>query len=323
MKTPSFWRDDTALSRLLWPLSLLYGFGAGLDRRFTRPQRAPLPVLAIGNITAGGAGKTPTALALARLLQQQGAQPHLISRGYGGRAQAARGVRADDDWRLVGDEAMLLARAAPTWIARRRVDAAILAQQHGASLAIADDALQHYALAADLTLLVIDGAYGIGNGRLHPAGPLRESLASALRRCDAVVLIGDDTHGLRAQIPKPVISARLEVSATMIAPVRSGSWHAFAGLGRPQKFYELLRQQGVTLSRTIDFADHHPYQPRELDQLLAQAQAAGASLVTTEKDFVKIPARYHGQIHCLPVSLNFSEPQMILDLCRQRGLLPP
>ncbi|MFM9889081.1 MAG: tetraacyldisaccharide 4'-kinase [Rickettsiales bacterium] len=320
MKTPRFWSAPNVISTALLTASALYGLGNALDRRFTRAQRATLPVIAIGNVTAGGAGKTPTALALAALLQQHGLTPHFISRGYGGSARHARAVAATDDWRDVGDEALLLAACAPTWVAPKRLDAAALAVQHGASLAIADDALQHYALAPDVSLLVIDGPYGIGNGRLLPAGPLRERLDSALARCDAVVMIGPDSQRLSPRITKPIFRANL---MPIIDPqmLREKRWLAFAGIGRPDKFYALLREAGATLAATRDFADHHPYSTADLDQLLAEAARLDASLITTAKDAVKIPAQYRAEVTILPVALHFEDADSLLKLDAFRQLM--
>lgn len=320
MKTPRFWERRNYLSAALLPGAALYAAGSAIDRRCTRPQRAALPVIAIGNVTAGGAGKTPTALALAALLQQRGLSPHFISRGYGGRNRAARGVMPEDNWREVGDEALLLAQAAPTWVASHRVDAASLAARHGASLAIADDALQHYALQADLRLLVIDGPYGLGNGRLLPAGPLRETLENAAGRCDAVVMIGDDRQQLAARVSLPIIKATLQ-PALDAASLREKRWLAFAGIGRPDKFYALLREAGATLVATRDFADHHPYSAAELAQLMAQAAQLDAQLITTAKDAVKIPPDMRAQVSVLPVTLQFEDPGKLLAVEALRRLL--
>lgn len=312
MKTPFWWQGPHLVSLALAPLSWLYAAGAHIDRLLTKPQSSPVPTIAIGNVTAGGAGKTPTALALAALLQQAGHVPHFISRGYKGTVHHATQVTGDDDWRIVGDEPLLLAKVAPTWVSPRRIDAATCAANHGATLTIADDALQHHALAADVNILVIDGAYGIGNGKILPAGPLRESLVSILERCHAVVMIGEDMHHLTPQISIPVFQAQL-------APVedthylKEGKWFAFAGLARPGKFYDTLRSHGAHLVGTHDFADHHPYQESDIQSLLREAARLDAQLITTEKDAVKIPAFYRSQLYILPVKLTIFKPQDLLN----------
>jgi tetraacyldisaccharide 4'-kinase len=306
MRTPHFWQQRNWCSNLLLPASFLYGLGAMLDRRLTLPQRAALPVISVGNATAGGAGKTPVTMALIPLLQSLGATPHIISRGYGGSATAAHRVTLGDDWQQVGDEPLLLAHAAPTWVAAKRIDAARAAQAAGASMVVADDAHQHHALAKDISLLVIDGNYGIGNGRLLPAGPLREPFDVALSRADAVVIIDEDRHGLRSTINKPLFIARL-------APQGDATWlnntavFAFAGLARPQKFYDMLGVLGANIIGTHDFPDHHPYRRDEIEALVAAAKEKGATLITTTKDAVKIPADLRAQMRVLEVAIQWDD----------------
>ena len=317
MRTPRFWQQKNWLSNLLLPASFLYGLGAMLDRRLTPPQRAALPVLSIGNVTAGGAGKTPVTMALIPLLQSLGQQPHIISRGYGGSATAAHRVLPSDDWQQVGDEPLLLANAAPTWVATKRMNAACAAQAAGANMVVADDAHQHHAIAKDVSLLVIDGHYGIGNGRLLPAGPLREPFAAALARADAVVMIGEDRHGLSPKINKPIFTASL-------APQGDTAWLnrakllAFAGLARPQKFYDTLISLGANIIGYQDFADHHPYTRSEIESLIAAAKIQGAILITTAKDAVKIPTDLRSQIRVLEVAIQWKNEAALRQWLAER-----
>lgn len=304
MNTPGFWQHRGMRSTCLLPLSALYALGAWLDRRFTRPRRAPLPVISVGNVTAGGAGKTPTTLALAALLQASGAQPHILTRGYGGAARTAHRVSAHDTAATVGDEALLLARAAPTWVGRDRYASALAATAAGASLLLCDDALQHHALVKTLSLLVVDGAYGLGNGRLLPAGPLREPLAAALDRTDAVVMIGPDATGLTSRLRCPVFMAALQPCGDT-SNLQHGRWLAFAGLARPEKFFTSLRDLGATLAATRAFPDHYAYTPATLATLRREAEALGACLITTEKDAVKLATEDRAEVAVLPVALRF------------------
>lgn len=317
MKTPAFWRSTTLPSLALMPFSWIYGLAARLDRTLKTPQDAALPVISIGNATAGGAGKTPTALALAPMLQALGANVHVISRGYGGSAVSARQVKATDDWRDVGDEPLLLARIAPTWVGSRRIDSIRAAAAEGATLALCDDAHQHHALRKDLSFLVIDGPYGIGNGQLLPAGPLREPFAEALCRSDAVILIGEDAQQLAARISVPVFAAAFEPTID-ITPLRADKWLAFAGTGRPEKFFEGLRAMDIPVVATHSFADHHPYRVEELSALREQARQLDARLITTEKDFIKLPATEAADIAVLPVCLAFREPGVIQQFLKEK-----
>lgn len=308
MKTPRFWQHPHRLTRsILLPASLLYRAGAWADRRFTTAKRAPIPVIAIGNATAGGAGKTPTTLALIPMLRALGHTPHIITRGYGGANRTAHRVEQGDDWRMVGDESLLLATAAVTWVGHSRFASAQAAANAGATIVICDDALQHYALHADINLLVIDGPYGIGNGALLPAGPLRETLASVAKRCNAALIIGPDAQHLAQQLSIPIFRGTL--TPTMAHhTLNTQRWLAFAGISRPEKFYASLRELGATLIATHDFADHHPYNERDMKQLIARAEALRAQLITTTKDAVKIPAQFQGNLTILPVDLTLDNP---------------
>jgi tetraacyldisaccharide 4'-kinase len=323
MRTPQFWQQPNLLQCALLPASLLYRAGAWLDRRLTTPKRAPIPVIAIGNVTAGGAGKTPTAIALVAILQSLGHTPHILTRGYGGAKLSAHRVQADDDWRKVGDEALLLAAAAPTWVGRDRLKSAQAAAAAGASIVVCDDALQHYALNADIHFLIIDGPYGIGNGALLPAGPLRETLASASKRCDAAIIIGADAQHLATRLAMPIFHGSIAPSGDT-ASLTSHRWLAFAGIGRPEKFYTTLRELGAELVATQDFADHHPYSERDVNQLIQRATSLNAQLITTTKDAVKIPAKFQKQVAKLPISLTMKDPEHLRDFVAQRhSLLKP
>lgn len=312
MRTPKWWTRKNWQSTALLPASWLYGLGQRLDKRCTRVRRAPLPVIGIGNLTAGGAGKTPTAIALAQLLQQLGETPHIVSRGYGGHRQHARAVDPTRDTASeVGDEALLLARHAPTWVGADRLASATAAHRAGATLVIADDALQHYALHQDQVIVVIDSAYGFGNGRLLPAGPLREPWRPALLpRHHYLLLLGtDDPQGLMRVLPAPNgwMRASIEPSCE-VEFLRRHHWLAFAGIARPEKFYATLRQHGAMLGDFADFADHHPFSDADLQALDRRAEQQGLRLITTEKDAMRLPAAWRHRVATLPVALHWADP---------------
>ena len=302
MKTPHFWQSRSLVSFLLSPFALLYRIGAVADAKFTTAEHAPLPVISIGNATVGGTGKTPAVLALIPILRDLGHTPHILTRGYKGADLTAHRVLDADRWQDVGDEALLLARAAPTWVGRDRLASAHAAAAAGATILLCDDALQHHKLHKDLSLLVIDGAYGIGNGLTLPAGPLRESLRSAAARSDAVVLIGADAHHLMPKIRLPILHAQLRYlgDASFLSEAK---WLAFAGIGRPQKFFTTLNELGAELVATRSFGDHHPYSDADIDALRAEATRRGATLITTAKDHVKLPPAAAPDIAMLPVEL--------------------
>jgi len=310
MPPPEFWDRRGFLSALLAPVSLLYAAAGGLRRRFARPWRAPVPVVCVGALTVGGAGKTPAALAIAARLKAQGARPHILSRGYRGRLRGPVEVDpAVHTARDVGDEALLLAAAAPTWVARNRAVAAQAAIAAGADILVLDDGFQNPRLAKNLSLVVIDGGNGVGNGRTLPAGPLREPMARGLSRADAVVLVGRDRTGIAARIPRrlPLLRARLVPDPADAALLRGKPVLAFAGLGRPQKFTASLEEIGAKPAIRRDFPDHHPYREREIEALVAEARQRDAVLVTTSKDAVRI-GRRRDEIHVLRVTLEFERP---------------
>lgn len=288
------------------PMAAMYAFGNWCDRRFTTPRRAKLPAIVVGNVVAGGSGKTPTAIALAKLLASMGETPHIVSRGYGGQSILPSRVEANDSWHRVGDEALLLAKAAPTWVGRDRLASTTAAWEQGASLAICDDALQHYPLQSDLAFLVIDGAYGFGNEMLFPAGPLREPVSVAYARTDAIILIGEDKHDIAGRSGLPVFAAEIAPSGDT-AFLRESNWLAFAGLARPEKFFKTLYALGAKVTFTRDFPDHHPYTDADLAELTTQARASNARLITTEKDAVKLPSSMRDAIAILPVTLRFAD----------------
>lgn len=315
MRAPEFWHHDGPLPRLLAPLSELYAWAAARRLKDSQPLRAAIPVICVGNIVAGGAGKTPVVLALAERLKARGRRVHLLTRGYGGTEAGPRRVDpARHDAARVGDEALLLARAAPTWVARWRPDGAVAATEMGAEVIVMDDGFQNPTLAKDLSLVVVDGGYGFGNGRVIPAGPCREPIAAGLSRADAIVLIGEDVAGAERWLAgKPVLRARL-VPGPEAAALKGRKVVAFAGIGRPAKFFETLEGCGAELVAAHSFPDHHPYVTAQLTRLAEQADAQGAALVTTAKDLVRIPAEWRGRVQVLTVRLAWRDTRALDQL---------
>lgn len=311
-KTPAFWQERTSpLSLFLSPLSWLYACAISLKLRFANPYKSKLPVLCVGGIVAGGSGKTPIVSALVELLERKGLfhRPVILTRGYGGRLKGPTLVDITRHEAMdVGDEALLHARLAPVIVARDRAAGAKLAEAMGADIIIMDDGFQNTALSKDFSLIVIDATYGLGNGRLLPAGPLRECMKTALNRAQCVVY----TNGhLSVQGEKPSMTTSLSISAH---PDRSKSYIAFAGIGRPEKFFDTLRREGYSLSRCIAFPDHHPYTDKDLMNL----SATGESLITTEKDFVRLPEDFRHKVSVLPIVLSFDDEECLLSLLRDK-----
>lgn len=326
MRPPEFWASDDIRARVLSPLGALYGLAGRLRRGLVRPVRLPVPVVCVGNLTVGGTGKTPLAIALAERLIGQGHRPHFLTRGYGGRlAGPIRVDAARHEVAAVGDEALLLARVAPTWVARRRAEGAWAALAAGAQLLIMDDGLQNPALVQDLALVVVDGAVGFGNRRLLPAGPLREPIAAGLARASAIVLVGEDRAGIAPLLPGalPRLDAELE-HPPEAAAFRAAPVVAFAGIGRPEKFFASLTSLGAQLKDVRAFPDHHPYRESELRTLAGEARRHGARLVTTAKDYVRLPPVWRERVAVLPIGLKWRDPtaldRMLMPVISSRDI---
>ncbi|MFW7267597.1 tetraacyldisaccharide 4'-kinase [Gluconacetobacter sp. Hr-1-5] len=311
MRAPRFWytADGGWPTRLLAPAAALYAQATA--RRLCRPGwHAPVPVLCCGNLTAGGAGKTTLVLDLAARLIARGRRVHILTRGYGRRradllrVDPTRHTAAD-----VGDEALLLASLAPTHVSADRAAGARAALATGADCLLMDDGFQNPGLFQDMKLLVIDGASGFGNGHVIPAGPLREPVATGAARADAALLIGDDRTGAVTQLPThlPILRANLAMqdAASLLAGRPA---IAFAGIGRPEKFFDGLRAQGIAPAACMPFADHHPYTPRDLRRLHALATTHNAVLLTTPKDATRLPETMRAQVLTIGVGLTWADP---------------
>jgi tetraacyldisaccharide 4'-kinase len=321
MRAPGFWwRPPGALAWLLSPLGKLYG-AITLRRMRGSGSDVGIPVICVGNFVAGGAGKTPTAIALAGLLAQRGETPFVLMRGYGGSLAGPVEVHASHHAaHAVGDEPLLMARHARTVIARDRVAGATLARALGASVIVMDDGLQNPVLAKRLRLAVVDGASGIGNGYCLPAGPLRAPLAGQLAQTDVVLVIGMGEPGetvaaAARQSGAAVLRARLEPAPEAVEKLRGQPVLAVSGIGRPEKFSATLLQAGAQIVAERSFRDHHAYTVGDVAGLVAEARARDCLIATTEKDMVKLgPLWPDGERHRLlpvPVALVFAEPQRV------------
>jgi len=322
MREPAFWyRPRSFPSYALWPLGALYG--AIAERRMLRQGAdAGIPVICVGNYHVGGAGKTPTVLALTKLLRELGETPVVLSRGYGGRLQGPvmvdrmRHVAAD-----VGDEPLMMARDVPVAVARDRLEGVILAKSQGATVILMDDGFQNPRLLKDASLIVIDSERGLGNGKVFPSGPLRAPLKAQLSRTDALVVIGDgraanDVAAEIAKRNKPELRARLRPDAASVAQLSGKRVLAFAGIGDPERFFRSLRACGIDVARTRPFADHHMFSQGEIAALAAEAKAEQLTLVTTEKDLARLRGSEGVPDGIVPfaVQLEFDDPAKLRQL---------
>lgn len=314
MRPPDFWSHESlasrAISAVLSPLGSLYGESVAWKRRLQKPCRPDAAVICIGNLTVGGAGKTPVAIGITRILQGAAAPVFFLTRGYLRRSAGA--LRVDTkmhDARFVGDEALLLARVAPTIVATDRAAGARLAQSQGARVIVMDDGHQNFDITKDLSVVVVDSDSAFGNGRIVPAGPLRESVRQGLARADAVILMGQGNPAL------PGFSGRI-CRATLVANRRLDGRRvvAFAGIGRPSKFFDTLIGVGAEVVECHSFGDHHVYSQGEIAELKRRAAGAHATPITTEKDFVRLNAHDREDIEVLSVQAEFENPTVLEPL---------
>lgn len=327
MKAPAFWaRPPGVRAWLLSPVAARVG-AITAARMAELGEDAGLPVFCVGNFVAGGAGKTPTAIWLARRLSAAGERPWIVSRGYGGVLGGPVAVDLDRHQATdVGDEPLLQARAAPTIVARDRVAGAKAAKEAGASVVVLDDGLQNPSLAKTFTLAVVDGGFGVGNGRCLPAGPLRAPLDAQIGHVDAVLTIGagaagEAVAGAAGKAAKPTFSARLAPNPTVVAALAGRRLAAVAGLGRPQKFVDTLTEAGADVVRLHALADHAAPTAREAATILAGAARDGLAIVTTEKDAVKWRVAAPDLLAAatvLPITLEVADEAALLELIRRR-----
>lgn len=314
MRPPLFWNRPRGLaSRLLAPLEWVWTSTTRRRLKNGPWEKLDVPIICVGNINVGGTGKTPTVIALLEVFANLGIAAHVVSRGHGGSEIGPLQVNERNHTSTqVGDEPLLVSAFGPCWVAKDRAEGAKAAIKAGAQVILMDDGFQNPSLVKDLSLVVVDAEIGFGNGRVIPAGPLREPLSDGLKRADIVVPIGSPAAQKRiaAQIDNPVWSGELR-------PLETGmDWAgtrfiAFAGIGRPDKFFTTLEALGANVIATHGFPDHAPYSDTILQRLSAEAKAKSAQLVTTEKDMARLPVDFRREVLALPVRLVFNDPEIV------------
>ena len=322
MQAPKFWyRSRSWQAVLLSPLGALYAWATARRQKNARPTRVDIPVVCIGNLNVGGTGKTPTTIAIAQMFISRGIAVHIVSRGYGGSLQAVTqvdpGTHTSDE---TGDEPLLMAAFAPTWVANERVAGARAAQDAGADVILLDDGFQDPSLVKDLSIIVVDATRGFGNGHCLPAGPLREPVHVGLKRADAVISIGEPQAQSQFRERSANQVGRIEHLTASLKPIEmgmpwaDGRYLAFAGIGDPEKFFATLRGLGAPLVRTVALDDHQKLARPMIQRLMKEAQSMNAQLVTTEKDAARLPADLRSGILSLPVRLEFDDANTLETL---------
>ena len=311
MITPNFWhKKESLLSKSLVPISQIWKICAYLKNKSSNTTTMRIPVIKVGNVVAGGAGKTPTAISIAKRLINLKMNVHLISKGYKGSIRIT--TKVDNllhKFNDVGDEALLLSKTAPTWIGKDRISSIKAAQNEGAEIVILDDGLQDYSIKGDLNILVFNGSQGIGNRRIIPAGPLREPLSWALKNTHLAIIVEKDKKGIKEILPSslPILGAKILIDASVQKKLQNKSVLAFCGIGYPQKFYDFLKQMGCHISSWKPFPDHYIYSEKNIENLINESINLNSLLVTTQKDYIKIAKKYQNKIFSFSIDMEFSD----------------
>ncbi len=317
---PDFWQKDNSIaSAVLWPISKIYRTGARLRQTFSRYTQIDVPVICVGNVVVGGAGKTPVCLEIARVLQTKNVKVHFCSKGYGGsKTQQPLEVKASHTASEVGDEALLLRKKAPVWVAKNRIEGVKAASVTEPDVIVMDDGMQNPTVVRDYNIAVVDGGYGFGNKKLLPAGPLREPVPTFLDQTNMVIIIGRDEYnigmliGLRHNIP----ILRAEIALKVPLSLSGKALLPFAGIGRPEKFFQSLEEKirgtSCKVVEKISFPDHHAYSDKEIAKLQRHASRFDAQLVTTEKDYVRLSDDQKTGIVPIPMILDWQDDSALI-----------
>ena len=317
LKAPKFWynKGDTIYSSVLYPFSLLFRIGTKLRNVFSVEKPSQIPTICVGNIVVGGAGKTPVSMKICKMLTDAGYKPHFISKGYASTIKESTLVEPWHSPISVGDESLLLSEIASTWIGVNRTKSSHLAKKNGADCLIMDDGFQNPTIGKDFSIVVVDGEQEFGNKRVMPSGPLRESIHRGLSRTNVIVVIGEINDALKKLIPStiPVFKAKFEIKKDNEI-YKGKNVIAFAGIAYPNKFFITLEAQGARVIESVSYPDHYIYNENDLLSLAEIANKTKSILVTTRKDFVRIPKSYRPLISTLDGEIVFEKEGTLTEL---------
>ena len=317
LKAPKFWykKNKTFYSSFFYPFSLLFILGSLIRNFFSKKKNNPIPLICIGNLVVGGAGKTPVCIRIGNLLIKSGYKPNFISKGYAGLIKESTLVENWHSPASVGDESLLLSEVAPTWVGENRTRSSFLAYKKGADCLIMDDGFQNPSIEKNFSIIVINGEQEFGNKRVIPSGPLRESIIKGLSRTNLVIVIGDMSEDLRNNIPAeiPVFNAKFNINENNEI-FKGKDITAFAGIAFPEKFFSSLKQQGAKIVKEITYPDHHIYNENDLLSLAENANKKKSILVTTRKDFIRIPKSYRPIVNTLDGEIIFENEDLLIEI---------
>lgn len=315
IKTPHFWTELSWQSVILFPVSYIWRFGHYAQQKILNTKETEIPVICVGNLTVGGSGKTPVVITLCRFLSGIGKSTSILTRGFGGKEKGPIFVSTNLHQSLdVGDEPLMMAHSLDVCVSRNRpLGAKHILDKKKYDCIVMDDGLQNPTLKKDLNIAVFDGKFGIGNGFLLPAGPMRQKLEVGIQNIDLVIFNGKDETGLGQKIPPhiPIFTGELQPDEEIVEKMKNRRVYGFAGIGNPSRFFKTLNNIGADLVGEAHFADHHPYTDADLTQLYEEAMQSGAELVTTQKDWMRLPTDWRDRVLTVPVRIHFSADDTI------------
>ena len=315
IKTPHFWTELSWQSVILFPVSYIWRFGHYAQQKILNTKETEIPVICVGNLTVGGSGKTPVVITLCRFLSGIGKSTSILTRGFGGKEKGPIFVSTNLHQSLdVGDEPLMMAHSLDVCVSRNRpLGANHILDKKKYDCIVMDDGLQNPTLKKDLNIAVFDGKFGIGNGFLLPAGPMRQKLEVGIQNIDLVIFNGKDETGLGQKIPPhiPIFTGELQPDEEIVEKMKNRRVYGFAGIGNPSRFFKTLNDIGADLVGEAHFADHHPYTDADLTQLYEEAMQSGAELVTTQKDWMRLPTDWRDRVLTVPVRIHFSADDTI------------
>lgn len=308
MKTPKFWKNNNFIATLLSPLGFIYSYVTRYKISHGKFPKLNIPVICVGNLTAGGTGKTPVAISICKILQENGYNPCFITRGYGGKAKNLYIEKEENiDPTIAGDEPLLLSQIANVSINANRYKAGERAIENGADILIMDDGFQNPTLYKDKSFIVVDGEYGFGNKKAIPAGPLRENISDGLKRANAIIVVGDDKHNIKNLANEYNLEYFNAHIKTIKPEVKNKNIIAFAGIGRPEKLYNSLKELGYNIKHKIDFPDHHYYKEKEIENIINIANKENLEIFTTSKDLTKISNKFKPLLNVLDIKIDWQD----------------
>ena len=315
IKTPHFWTELSWQSVILFPVSYIWRFGHYAQQKILNTKETEIPVICVGNLTVGGSGKTPVVITLCRFLSGIGKSTSILTRGFGGKEKGPIFVSTNLHQSLdVGDEPLMMAHSLDVCVSRNRpLGANHILDKKKYDCIVMDDGLQNPTLKKDLNIAVFDGKFGIGNGFLLPAGPMRQKLEVGIQNIDLVIFNGKDETGLGQKIPPhiPIFTGELQPDEEIVEKMKNRRVYGFAGIGNPSRFFKTLNNIGADLVGEAHFADHHPYTDADLTQLYEEAMQSGAELVTTQKDWMRLPVDWRDRVLTVPVRIHFTADDTI------------